>query len=94
MSTKVVPPPFERCHWTVGIGSPDDAAAKEKGEPAATVTGAGWVVTAGATWAEVTWTSAVYRSKEELAPAGLSPVEFELSAHTRTRTPAWKARPV
>ena len=94
MSAKVVPSSSDRCHWTVGAGAPDPAAVNEYVDPVATVVGAGCAVTAAAIVGIVTWTDAVYRSNELLAPAGLLPVELELSAQIGTMTPPWKARPV
>ena len=63
-------------------------------DPEATEVAVGWVATVGALSGMVTVTKAAYRSKDPLAPAGLLPVELELSAQTGTMTPALKARPV
>ena len=101
MSVQVVPPSVECCHCTVGSGTPDAAAAREKGPTPGRARLAGDAVTTGAAAAELTETTAVQRSKDVpnwprvgLPPPGLSPVAFELSPQTGSKRPPKKARPV
>src|SRR4051794_41027632 len=45
MFTKLAPPSVERCHWTVGVGTPEAAARKLTGLPGETTWSLGFVVT-------------------------------------------------